>query len=70
MAESSRKNKEKLVDVEYVRDEVSDDDLLDMSYLDCEPETFKPPSTMSDDPFLNILCDENILNNTYEDTND
>ncbi|KAL4583995.1 hypothetical protein LXL04_008583 [Taraxacum kok-saghyz] len=34
MAESSRKNKEKLFDLDYVRDEVSDDDLLDMSFID------------------------------------
>ncbi|KAL4591054.1 hypothetical protein LXL04_004002 [Taraxacum kok-saghyz] len=70
MAESPRKNKENLVDVEYARDEVSDDDLLDMSYLDCEPETLKPPSTMSDAQFFTILCDRNILNNTYEDNNE
>ncbi|KAL4572632.1 hypothetical protein LXL04_019412 [Taraxacum kok-saghyz] len=68
MAEFSRKNKEKLFDLEYVRDEVSDDDLLDMSFIDCEPETFKPSSTMSNDPFLNMLCDQNIFNNTYEYT--
>ncbi|CAH1450650.1 unnamed protein product [Lactuca virosa] len=67
MAKSSSKSKEKFVDVKYVPNEDSDDDLLDMSYLDCEPETFKPQSIMPDDPFLNMLCKENIFKNTYED---
>lgn len=67
MEKSSRKSKEKFADVKYVPNEDSDDDLLDISYLYSEPETFKPSSTMFDDLFLNMLCKENIFKNTYED---
>ncbi|CAH1452166.1 unnamed protein product [Lactuca virosa] len=54
----------------YVRDEDSDDDLIDFSFLDFAPETFKPTSNMSDDPFLNILCDENMLRRTLDGMGD
>ncbi|CAI9302433.1 unnamed protein product [Lactuca saligna] len=61
MASSSGTKKVKGPEKVYVRDEDSDDDLIDFSFLDFAPETFKPTSNLSDDPFLNILCDENML---------
>ncbi|CAI9297196.1 unnamed protein product [Lactuca saligna] len=44
----------------------TDDDLIDFSFLDFALETFKPTSNLSDDPFLNILCDENMLRRTVD----
>ncbi|CAI9302895.1 unnamed protein product [Lactuca saligna] len=54
----------------YVRDKDSDDDLIDFSFPDFAPETFKPTSNHSDDPFLNILCDENMLRRTLDGMGD
>ncbi|CAI9296592.1 unnamed protein product [Lactuca saligna] len=54
----------------YVKDEDSDDDLIDFRFLDFAPETFKPTSNLSDDPFLNILCDENVLRRTLDGMGD
>ncbi|CAH1435536.1 unnamed protein product [Lactuca virosa] len=66
MASSSETKKVKGPEKVYVRDEDSDDDLIDFSFLDFAPETFKPTSNLSDDPFLNILCDENMLRRTLD----
>lgn len=63
MAESSRRRKKKDTKISYVRDEESDDDLLDLSFLDFEPDNFKLTSILCDDPFLNILCDDKMLEN-------
>ncbi|CAH1447328.1 unnamed protein product [Lactuca virosa] len=70
MASSSGTKKVKGPEKVYVRDEDSDDDLIDFSFLDFAPETFKPTSNLSDDPFLNILCDENMLRMTLDGMGD
>ncbi|XP_023738192.1 uncharacterized protein LOC111886191 [Lactuca sativa] len=70
MASSSGTKKVKGPDKVYVRDEDSDDDLIDFSFLDFAPETFKPTSNLSDDPFLNMLCDENMLRRTLDGMGD
>nr|KAJ0194875.1 hypothetical protein LSAT_V11C700363950 [Lactuca sativa] len=44
----------------YLPDSDSDEDAFDFS-LDFSKETFKDPSTLCDDQFVNLLCDENIL---------
>ncbi|CAH1446636.1 unnamed protein product [Lactuca virosa] len=68
MAESSRRRKSKetktikKTKLRYVRDEESDDDLLDLGFLDVEQDNFNPTSNLCDDPFLNILCDNKIIN--------
>nr|KAJ0212579.1 hypothetical protein LSAT_V11C400205570 [Lactuca sativa] len=70
MASSSGTKKVKGLEKVYVRDEDSNDDLIDFSFLDFALETFKPTSNMSDDPFLNILCDENMLRRTVDGMGD
>nr|KAJ0213488.1 hypothetical protein LSAT_V11C400185940 [Lactuca sativa] len=70
MASSSGTKKVKGPEKVYVRDEDSDDDLIDFSFLDFAPETFKPTSNLSDEPFLNILCDENMLRRTLDGMGD
>ncbi|CAI9277062.1 unnamed protein product [Lactuca saligna] len=70
MASSSGTKKVKGPEKVYVRDEDSDDDLIDFSFLDFAPETFKPTSNLSDDPFLNMLCDENMLRRTLDGMGD
>ncbi|CAI9284732.1 unnamed protein product [Lactuca saligna] len=70
MASSSGTKKVKGPEKVYVRDEDSDDDLIDFSFLDFAPETFKPTSNPSDDPFLNMLCDENMLRRTLDGMGD
>ncbi|CAH1454292.1 unnamed protein product [Lactuca virosa] len=46
----------------YLPDSDSYDEAFDFSFLDFSEETFKaPPPQLCDDPFLNLLCDENIL---------
>ncbi|CAI9274845.1 unnamed protein product [Lactuca saligna] len=70
MASSSGTKKLKGPEKVYVRDEDSDDDLIDFSFLDFAPETFKPTSNLSDDPFLNMLCDENMLRRTLDGMGD
>ncbi|CAH1422539.1 unnamed protein product [Lactuca virosa] len=73
MAESSRRRKSKELKttkktrIRYVRDEESNDDLLDLGLLDVEEDNFNPTSNLCDDPFLNILCDDKMLkNNQFE----
>ncbi|KAL4566141.1 hypothetical protein LXL04_030251 [Taraxacum kok-saghyz] len=39
----------------------SDDDGIDLSFFDFSQQTFKPTLNSCDDPFLNLLCDENLL---------
>ncbi|CAI9293687.1 unnamed protein product [Lactuca saligna] len=70
MASSSGTKKLKGPEKVYVRDEDSDDDLIGFSFLDFAPETFKPSSNLSDDPFLNILCDENKLRRNLDGMGD
>ena len=45
----------------YLPDTDSDDESFEFNFLDFSEETFKAPSKLCDDPFLNLLCDENIL---------
>ncbi|CAI9262366.1 unnamed protein product [Lactuca saligna] len=66
IASSSGTKKVKGNEKVYVKDEDSDDDLIDFSFLDFSPEFFKPTSNLSDDPFLNVLCDENMLRRTLD----
>ncbi|CAI9281333.1 unnamed protein product [Lactuca saligna] len=73
MAESSQRRKSreskmtKKTNVRYLRDEDSDDVLLDLGLLDVEPDNFNPTSNLCDNPFLNILCDDKMLkNNQFE----
>ncbi|KAL4576352.1 hypothetical protein LXL04_012444 [Taraxacum kok-saghyz] len=61
MASSSGTKKEKGPEKVYVEDSESDDDGIDLSFFDFFQETFKPTSNSCDDPFLNLLCDENLL---------
>ncbi|CAI9295973.1 unnamed protein product [Lactuca saligna] len=70
MASSSGTKKVKGPEKVYVRDEDSNDDLIDFSFLDFAPETFKPTSNLFDDPFLNMLCDENMLRRTLDEMGD
>ncbi|CAH1427978.1 unnamed protein product [Lactuca virosa] len=51
----------KLREKTFLPDSDSDDDVFDFSFLDFSEETFKAPSKLGDDHFLNLLCDENIL---------
>ncbi|KAL4592317.1 hypothetical protein LXL04_005308 [Taraxacum kok-saghyz] len=44
-----------------LRDSDSDEDDIDLSFLDCSKETFVPPPNMLEDPFLNRLCDKKML---------
>ncbi|CAI9265516.1 unnamed protein product [Lactuca saligna] len=45
--------KPKLPEKTYLSDSDSDDDAFDFSFLDFSEETFKAPSKLCDDPFLN-----------------
>ncbi|CAH1433751.1 unnamed protein product [Lactuca virosa] len=54
----------------YVRENDSDDDLIDFSFLYFAPETFKPSLNLSDYPFLNILCDKNELRRALDGMGD
>ncbi|CAI9293144.1 unnamed protein product [Lactuca saligna] len=49
----------KLPEKIYLPDSDSDEDAFDFSFLDFFEETFKAPSRLCDDQFLNLLCDEN-----------
>ncbi|CAH1428456.1 unnamed protein product [Lactuca virosa] len=51
----------KLLEKTYLPDSGSDDEAFDFSFLDFSEETFKSPSKLYDDPFLNLFCEENIL---------
>ncbi|CAH1434397.1 unnamed protein product [Lactuca virosa] len=51
----------KLPEKTYLPNSYSDDEAFDFSLLDFSKETFKAPSKLCDDPFLNLVCDENIL---------
>ncbi|CAH1444885.1 unnamed protein product [Lactuca virosa] len=70
MASSSGTKEVKGLEKVYVRGENSNDDLIDFSFLDFAPETFKPTSKLFDEPFLNILCDENVLKRTLDGMGD
>ncbi|CAI9286546.1 unnamed protein product [Lactuca saligna] len=47
----------------YLPDSDSDDDACFLNFFE---ETFKDPSKLCDDPFLNLLCDENILRRSID----
>lgn len=61
MASSSGKKKGKGPEKVYVQDSESDDDGVDIGFVDFSEETFKPTLNSCDDPFLNLLCDESLL---------
>ena len=56
----------KLHEKTYLPDSDSDDDAFDFSFLDFSEETFKSPSRLCDDQFLNLLYDENILRRSID----
>ncbi|CAH1454332.1 unnamed protein product [Lactuca virosa] len=56
----------KLPEKTYLPDSDSDDDAFDFRFLDFSEETFKAPSKLCDDHFLNLLCDENILRRSVD----
>ncbi|CAH1434822.1 unnamed protein product [Lactuca virosa] len=56
----------KLPEKTYLLDSDFDDDAFDFSFLDFSEETFKAPSNLCDDHFLNLLCDENILRRSID----
>nr|KAJ0204979.1 hypothetical protein LSAT_V11C500296130 [Lactuca sativa] len=55
-----------LPDKTYLPDSNSDDETFDFSFLDFSEETFKAPSKLYDDHFINLLCDENILRKSID----
>nr|KAJ0202631.1 hypothetical protein LSAT_V11C500273190 [Lactuca sativa] len=56
----------KLPEKTYLPDSDSDEDAFDFSFLDFSKETFKAPSRLCDDQFLNLLCDKNILRRSID----
>nr|KAJ0204843.1 hypothetical protein LSAT_V11C500295260 [Lactuca sativa] len=56
----------KLHEKTYLPDSDSDDDTFDFSFLDFSEETFKAPSKLCDDHFVNLLCEENILRRSID----
>ncbi|CAH1434706.1 unnamed protein product, partial [Lactuca virosa] len=56
----------KLPEKTYLPESDSDDEAFDFSFLDFSEETFKTPSKLCDDTFLNLLCDENILRRSID----
>ncbi|CAI9298785.1 unnamed protein product [Lactuca saligna] len=56
----------KLPEKTYLPDSDSDEDAFDFSFLDFSEETFKAPSRLCDDQFLNLLCDENVLRRSID----
>ncbi|CAI9288895.1 unnamed protein product [Lactuca saligna] len=60
----------KLPEKTYLSDSDSDDDVFDFSFLDFSEETFKAPSKLCDDHFLNLLYEENILRRSIDGTVD
>nr|KAJ0191807.1 hypothetical protein LSAT_V11C800426050 [Lactuca sativa] len=69
MASTSRTKKPKgtkLREKTYLPESDSDDDAFDFSFLDFSEETFKSPSRLCDDQFLNLLYDENILRRSID----
>ncbi|CAI9303472.1 unnamed protein product [Lactuca saligna] len=50
----------------YLPHSNSDEDAFDFSFLDFSEETFKAPSRLCDDQFLNLLCDENVLRRSID----
>ncbi|CAI9284696.1 unnamed protein product [Lactuca saligna] len=56
----------KLPEKTYLPDSNSDEDAFDFSFLDFCKETFKAPSSLCDDQFLNLLCDENLLRRSID----
>ncbi|KAL4574381.1 hypothetical protein LXL04_021210 [Taraxacum kok-saghyz] len=61
MASSSGSKKPKRPKKQYVVDTDSDEDDIDLSFLDFSKETFVPSPNLLEDPFLNLLCDEKML---------
>ena len=61
MGSSSGSKKPKKPEKQYVVDTDSDEDDIDLSFLDFSKETFVPPPNLLEDPFLNLLCDEKML---------
>ncbi|CAH1448843.1 unnamed protein product [Lactuca virosa] len=66
MASTSGNKKPKGPEKTYLPDSDSDDEAFDFSFLDFSKETFKIPSKLCDDHFLNLLCDENILRRSID----
>ncbi|CAH1435250.1 unnamed protein product [Lactuca virosa] len=50
----------------FLQDSDFDDEAFDFGFLDFSKETFKSPSKLCDDLFLNLLCDENILRRSID----
>nr|KAJ0197261.1 hypothetical protein LSAT_V11C700367550 [Lactuca sativa] len=53
-----------------VQDSDSDDEVFYFNFLDFSQETFKPPSNLCNSPFLNFLCDENMLKRGIDGSGD